>query len=131
MITPLSNSAARPAPTRTMERLSQPEYYRLYKWLEAKRDANGFVPGVTNATVAHLATEELGFKCTEWIIRGALETTGVTLPPLKRVVPADEAVKRLAQVTDGLLDGLLLYGKLDEVARAMLSELRSEIKELL
>jgi hypothetical protein len=120
-----------PKAPRTMERLSQGEYYRLYKWLEAPDTQAGWAPGVGNAAVAAVATEELGFKVTEWIMRGALETCGLTLPPLKRVVPADEAVRKLAVAVDALLVLAALAPNATQATVENLQRLSAGLRELL
>lgn len=127
-------TALEKARQRTMERLSQAEYYKLYKWLERRfeaNDADSFQPGVTPFYVAELATAALGFKVTEWVIRGALETCGFTLPVAKQQLTTEQKVAKLTMIVNDLIDGLLLYGQLPEATHGPLAGLRDECKELM
>lgn len=102
---------------------------RICEALEPAQRA--WAPGIERAAVAAVASEELGFTVTEWIVRGALETCGLVLPVAKRHLPAEEKIEKLAQCVGDLCDGLLLYLPLDEPSRRALTGLRDEVKELL
>lgn len=119
---------------RNMNRLDQSEYWRLYKWLEKRLGENGegFAPGTTNAQAAAVAENSLGFKITEWHIKGALETTGLALPPA--VKPLDlaavhEKVMKVAQATADALDVLLLWNGAG-LSVSDMAALRDELREL-
>lgn len=91
----MNNTVTTAKPAKNVNRLDQREYYRLYRWLEDH--IKSFQPGVTRGFIAVQASSDLGFTCTGWHIKGALETCGLELPGVPSQRANEEKIRILAK----------------------------------